>query len=98
MSRARKKRVKLFSAGWLLLVCGGAACSTADYVPAPHIDCNKVQCSCEQDPQQPTCRGFNGLPEAGPHDGATFDVEEPADATPDVEDGGSDARDGGDGG
>lgn len=41
------------------------ACNSADFTPAPAVDCNKTQCTCEQDPSQPTCRGFSGQPEGG---------------------------------
>lgn len=60
------------------------ACNTSDFTPAPPLDCERTQCTCEQDPSQPTCRGFSGQPEGG---------VPLSDAGPSLDDGGPDAGD-----
>ena len=40
-----------------------AACNDTALVESP--DCHPDHCSCEQDPFQPLCRGFNDKPEGG---------------------------------
>lgn len=42
-----------------------AACNTSDFTPATPKDCKKVACDCEENPSQPTCKGFSGQPEGG---------------------------------
>ncbi len=67
-----------------------AACNSADFTPAPVIDCNKTQCTCEQDPSQPTCKGFSGQPEGGtPLSDASPDLDAGSDAGTDASDDGS---------
>lgn len=46
-------------------------CNSADLVVAPA--CRPGFCTCEEDPQQATCKGFNDRPEGG---------KDPSDATP----------------
>lgn len=75
-----------------------AACNTAPFTPAPAIDCSKTDCTCEEDPSQPTCRGFPGLPEAGlgpfPEEDAAPEDAGETDADPDAGDSGpTDASD-----
>jgi hypothetical protein len=40
-----------------------AACNDTALVPLP--DCHPNNCTCDQDPFQPLCKGFNDKPEAG---------------------------------
>lgn len=49
----------------LPVLVGLGACNTSDFTPAPPLDCTKTECTCEQEPSQPTCRGFSGQPEGG---------------------------------
>lgn len=70
-----------------------AACNSADFTPAPNVDCNKTQCTCEQDPSQPTCKGYSGQPEGGT---PLSDASPTLDATP--ADGAADASDAGEDG
>lgn len=67
------------------------ACNSADFTPAPAIDCTKTQCTCEQDPEQPTCRGYSGQPEGGV---PLSDASPEIDATP-SDDAAADAGDDG---
>jgi hypothetical protein len=41
------------------------ACNSADFTPATPKDCSKVECDCEEDPTQPTCKAIPGAPEGG---------------------------------
>ncbi len=69
------------------------ACNSADFTPAPTIDCSKTQCTCEQDPSQPTCKGYSGQPEGGTPDldaGPALDAASDA-ATDAGDDGATDA-------
>lgn len=34
-------------------------------IPPAAAGCREVRCTCEEDPNQPTCKGFNERPEAG---------------------------------
>ena len=70
------------------------ACNSADFTPATPKDCSKVECDCEEDPTQPTCKAIPGQPEGGfeasaidaePLD-AAIDTTPPADAADDVAD------------
>jgi hypothetical protein len=78
----------------LVLVGIAAACNSADFTPATPKDCRKTQCDCEEDPNQPTCRGFTG-PEGG-IDADTPPETGPLDASRDSGDAGTDAADAGD--
>ena len=70
------------------------ACNSADFTPAIPKDCTKVECTCEEDPTQPTCKAIPGQPEGG-LEASTFDATTPPiDADVDtgvVEDAASDA-------
>ena len=81
-------------AGAVLGLRAAAGCNSAGYSdPGP---CTGPSCTCEQDPTQARCKGFNDHPETGADlpDGAfQFDAAE-AEA-PDAADGG-DASDAGD--
>lgn len=66
------------------------ACNSADFTPAPTVDCSKTQCTCEQDPSQPTCKGYNGQPEGGvPLSDASPQIDAEPDATTDASDDGA---------
>ena len=63
---------------WLSLVAGATfacnavtACNDSPLIDVPR--CRPGLCTCEEDPTQATCRGFNERPEGG---------KDPADATP----------------
>jgi len=58
---------------------------TARYEPQKPVDCNKVQCTCEQDPEQPQCVAIKT-----PDGGLIFDAGNVPD-TGVVEDAGEDA-------
>jgi hypothetical protein len=55
------------------------ACNSADFTPAIPKDCSKVECTCEEDPTQPTCKAVPGQPEGG-LEASTFDASQPLDA------------------
>jgi hypothetical protein len=57
------RRLLFVTAGLVFAV--GIACNTSDFTPAQPKDCTKVECTCEEDPSQPTCKGFSGQPEGG---------------------------------
>ena len=64
---------------------------TARYEPQKPVDCNKVQCTCEQDPEQPLCVAIK-TPDGGllaPDSGTTPDSGKGEDAATDA---GSDAQ------
>ena len=42
----------------------GAGCDDTA-IPLPVAGCRETRCTCEEDPLQPTCKGFNARPEAG---------------------------------
>jgi hypothetical protein len=52
------------------------ACNSADFTPATPKDCAKVECDCEEDPTQPTCKAIPGQPEGG-LEASTFDATQP---------------------
>jgi hypothetical protein len=56
----------------------GIACSSADFTPATPKDCNKVECTCEEDPTQPTCKAIpsveGGLEGGNVVDGPVLDA------------------------
>lgn len=52
------------------------ACNSADFTPAVPKDCKKVECTCEEDPTQPTCKAIPGQPEGG-LEASTFDATTP---------------------
>lgn len=63
---------------WLSIAASAAltgnvvlACNDNPLIPVPV--CRPGLCTCEEDPTQPTCKGFNERPEGG---------KDPADATP----------------
>jgi len=61
---------------WLSVLCGSglaavAACNDNPLIEVPA--CRPGLCTCEEDPTQATCKGFNDRPEGG---------KDPADATP----------------
>jgi hypothetical protein len=62
----------------VLAVLAAAACNTAPFTESNPPDCSKVDCTCEQDPTQPQCRGLPGLPEGGigPTDGGAPVLED----------------------
>lgn len=77
----------LRAAFWLSLVSGSAVaahaaagCNDSPLILVP--PCRPGLCTCEEDPAQSTCKGFNERPEGG---------KDPADATP-VETGPGDAE------
>jgi hypothetical protein len=93
----RRRFLLLFVIGMGILGMA-VACNSADFTPATPKDCRKVQCDCEEDPNQPTCKGFTG-PEGGLDGGlipdtSDFDAGNDAgtDATDDAADG-ADAAD-----
>jgi hypothetical protein len=55
------------------------ACNSADFTPATPKDCSKVECDCEEDPTQPTCKAVPGQPEGG-LEASTIDAPPPLDA------------------
>lgn len=59
------------------------ACNSADFTPATPKDCSKVECDCEEDPNQPTCKAVPGQPEGG-LEGGTLDATPPLDADTDT--------------
>jgi hypothetical protein len=83
----------------LLVVAMGVglivACNSADFTPATPKDCSKVECDCEEDPTQPTCKAVPGQPDGGLEASsfdanvtldADLDTGVPADAADDVAD------------
>ena len=84
----------------LLLACGVGlfvACNSADFTPATPKDCSKVECDCEEDPTQPTCKAVPGQPEggfeAGTIDAPTLDADLDATLPADAADDAADAAD-----
>jgi hypothetical protein len=98
-----RRQTKLRAFFWLSFLVGGAlaAQSAAGCNDAPLIGvpvCRPGLCTCEEDPQQPTCKGFNDRPEGGkdPADATQVDtglVDAPADAEVDAPDDAADAAD-----
>jgi hypothetical protein len=56
------------------------ACNKADFVDRDNSGCREAKCTCDEDPSQPTCKGFNERGETGPLDPvdavAPFDAAE----------------------
>src|SRR4051812_32630595 len=85
--------------GWFVILAAGlagavAACETAPTRDAPECKPGAI-CTCEEDPTQPLCRGFNDRPDATvPVDAADVQVPDTGGDTsiPDT-DGGIDASD-----
>lgn len=72
-----------------------AACNDASLTESPQ--CRGAGCTCEQDPEQPTCRGYTGDASANPADGSVdagaVDVADAGPADGDAGDGdGGDAE------
>ena len=103
MTRRAKRRALsslavLFGAATLVVIgCAG------DLIPPP-AQCTGASCSCDQDPLQPLCKGFNDRPDgmvdmtdAMKIDAGTQDVQQPdSSTTPDAEpDAPADANDDG---
>ena len=73
------------------------ACNSADFTPATPKDCTKVECDCEEDPSQPTCKGVPGAPEGGLEastiDAPVLDAAVEVDAAADADEDAADAAD-----
>jgi hypothetical protein len=77
--------------GAVLGLAGAGACSTASLTDRE--PCRGAGCSCEEDPSQALCKGFNERLEGGSTESSAPDAADAAEAS----DGGSDApADGGD--
>ena len=65
------RRLKNLRVALRLLIVVGAAfvagsaggCNKADFTDTQTGGCREAKCTCEEDPLQPTCKGFNGRPE-----------------------------------
>jgi hypothetical protein len=80
---------------------GMLGCNSAPFTPSTPPDCSRIECTCEQDPSQPTCTGVP-TPDGGlrPGEGGLVDLDA-GDAEADASGDGSapgDAGDAGDGG
>jgi hypothetical protein len=73
------RRLLSVAVGLVLGVGVLVACNSADFTPAIPKDCTKVECTCEEDPTQPTCKAVPGQPDGG-LEASTFDATPPADA------------------
>jgi hypothetical protein len=100
MGSRRKKRTlfRLVVAAGIALGAGHAAgCTTATF--SERAPCRGSSCACEEDPEQPLCKGFNQRDDASltePFDAAPQDASEGGVADDAPSDGGDDARDGSD--
>jgi hypothetical protein len=83
---------------WLAVLGGStvvsvlAACNDNPLIEVPA--CRPGLCTCEEDPTQVTCKGFNDRPEGGkdPADATPVETSVPEDAAPDAgEDAAADA-------
>lgn len=94
----RSRNLRFLSRALVVLVAtlgfqAAAGCNSAGYTDSG--PCTGSACTCEQDPNQPLCKGFNDRPETGADlpDGS-FQFDAAKNAAPDA----ADAADGADGG
>jgi len=83
----------IFSASGLFATDAFVGCDSAELTTAP--DCKGSGCTCEQDPQQPRCRGFqppdNNLEDGPTGEGPIIFADTGTDAPADAADAGDDA-------
>jgi hypothetical protein len=102
LTRARRRAplARLLVVASLTLGAGYAGgCTTADLSQNP--PCTGASCTCEQDPQQPRCKGFNERDDASltepfdaqPQDASEAGPADAGDAETDGPDDGGDAAD-----
>lgn len=89
-------RMLLGGAVAALSVQTAAGCSRADFTDTSTAGCQDPKaCTCEEDPSQATCKGFNGRPEfeSGIPDARDLPGDSSISVDPDAAEGGPDASD-----
>jgi hypothetical protein len=83
--------LRLFVGAALVAVGAVTACSPGTLINPP--TCQGAGCTCEEDPSQPLCKGFNDRPEGGTElpDGGEGGSDASSDAEPDAADAGDEA-------
>ena len=76
LNSSAMRRLLVLAVGSSLALGAVIACNSADFTPAVPKDCEKVECTCEEDPTQPTCKAIPGQPEGG-LEASTFDATTP---------------------